>query len=496
MFSKTILSKVNHARRAFGSNPGIAHRVMNTFDKSTTNYGTATYKPDQELKGHEPVELDTRDCEYQATTLSNGFTVLTESEDFPGSVHMGFLINVGTRDETPETSGSLQALKNVYLKTLKHTNETVNYGMIQMSGGDMEMDYDQETTYFRGHCIEYDTVDMFQMLVDIALEPRSVLAANVAKAKSRKSHELAHHLAKFDPFAYNEDLLLRTAYGFNTLGMPRLGLEGNVENIDARLLAKFIMDNVTPRKCVILGSGVKNHAEFVNLAKERLGEFLPVPEHQYERSRSEYIGGEYRNWTETPNTNITVAFEGATWGSSDQPTFQVMAALLGSTDSLSRAGSGNGSLARSVTNLSQQHSFVDRANVVNGHFSDSGLFGLSVEGPGSNSTDLMDVLLTELNELKDGVSDEELLRAKNRLKMNVLTEMERRGDRLEEIGRNYLAFGGDLTFHQYTDRIDSVTSSDINEVAERILATKPTILVQGSAINVVPTINDVQRQLS
>jgi hypothetical protein len=62
----------------------------------------------------------------------------------------GFLIDVGTRDETEETTGSMLALKNTYLKTLKHTNETINYGMIQMSGGDMTMDYDQERTYFRG----------------------------------------------------------------------------------------------------------------------------------------------------------------------------------------------------------------------------------------------------------------------------------------------------------------------------------------------------------
>jgi len=43
---------------------------------------------------------------------------------------LGFLIDVGTRDENEETSGSLLALKNTYLKTLKHTNETINYGMI------------------------------------------------------------------------------------------------------------------------------------------------------------------------------------------------------------------------------------------------------------------------------------------------------------------------------------------------------------------------------
>ena len=100
----------------------------------------------------------------------------------------------------------------------------------------MTMDYDQEKTYFRGHCIEYDVVDMFQMMVDIALEPKSVLAANVARSKNAKSHDLHNHLSKFDPFANQQELLLRTAYGYNTLGMPRLGMAKNVDNVDARML--------------------------------------------------------------------------------------------------------------------------------------------------------------------------------------------------------------------------------------------------------------------
>ncbi len=100
----------------------------------------------------------------------------------------------------------------------------------------MTMDYDQERTFFKGHCIEYDTIDMFQMMVDIALEPRSVLAANVARSKNQKSHDLHKHLSKYDPFANNQEMLLRTAYGYHTLGMPRLGLEKNVDNIDARML--------------------------------------------------------------------------------------------------------------------------------------------------------------------------------------------------------------------------------------------------------------------
>lgn len=428
------------------------------------------------------------------TTLANGFTVLTESQVFPGAVHMGFLIDVGSRDETHETSGSMLALKNTYLKTLKHTNETINYGMIQMSGGDMQMDFDQERTYFKGHCIEYDVIDMFQMMVDLALEPRSVLAANVAKYKNKKTHDLHKHLHKYDPNSENQDLLLRTAYGYNTLGMPHIGLEHNLDNIDARLLQQFIMDNITPRKCLIVASGIKNHKEYVDLVKERLGELLPVPEHQYQRTPSEYIGGEYRTWTESPQTNITVAFESVPWNSEDVSAFYIANTLIGNATSFSSGGPGKGMHSRAITNLMQRYNFVDGVSSINTHFSDSGIFGLTIEGPGSHSQDLLAVLLEELNRLKERIPDEELARAKNILKMNILMAMERQEDRLEEIGRNYQTFG-DLTFHQYCDRIDAVTSDQINRAMTRVLGGKPTMLVTGGAINLVPTITDVQRQL-
>ena len=52
-----------------------------------------------------------------------------------------------------------------------------------MSGGDFEMEYDQENTYFKAHCLSHDVVDIFNMMADCALEPRSAVAASV-KLKS------------------------------------------------------------------------------------------------------------------------------------------------------------------------------------------------------------------------------------------------------------------------------------------------------------------------
>lgn len=60
------------------------------------------------------------------TKLANGITVLTESASSPSRVDVGILLDVGTRDETNETSGSLLSIKNTYYKTVLNTNETIN----------------------------------------------------------------------------------------------------------------------------------------------------------------------------------------------------------------------------------------------------------------------------------------------------------------------------------------------------------------------------------
>merc|ERR1712032_944699 len=227
----------------------------------------------------------------------------------------------------------------------------------------------------------------------------------------------------------------------------------------------------------------------------RLGSLYPVPEHEFKREPSEYIGGEYRQWSETPATSITLAFESCPWTSPDLHTYYVMNQLIGSATSFSSGGPGKGMHCRAITNLMQKHSCVDGAAVLNHHFSDSGLFGMTIEGPGAQSDELMKLLVQELNGLRENIDEVELNRAKNILKMQVLMAMERTDDRLEEIARNYMTYGN-LTFQDYCDNIDAVTSDQINAVATQLLAGKPTMLVTGGAINLVPSVTDVSRQLN
>ena len=78
--------------------------------------------------------------------------------------------------------------------------------------------------------------------------------------------------------------------------------------------------------------------------------------------------------------------------------------------------------------------------------------------------------------------------------MNILQSLERDEDRLEEMAKNYMTYGK-LTFHDYLEKIDQITSQEVNQLASEMLKGKPTMVVTGSSINVVPSVTDVSRML-
>lgn len=117
-----------------GARPFSVRRAFFDFiyrdDTSDPNTIATSWCPRSPLQGHVAKPKAEAARNWESTKLSNGITVLTESTGFPNKVDFGFLLNVGTRDECSECSGSLLSIKNTYLKTIMNTNETINYGIV------------------------------------------------------------------------------------------------------------------------------------------------------------------------------------------------------------------------------------------------------------------------------------------------------------------------------------------------------------------------------
>jgi mitochondrial-processing peptidase subunit alpha len=108
--------------------------------------------------------------------------------------------------------------------------------------------------------------------------------------------------------------------------------------------------NITPSKCLIVGAGIQNHSEFVDLCVQKLNG-ITLQESIYERQKSIYTGGETRIQSETPSTSISLAFESVPWTHLDQPAYFLMRTIIGSATGFSSGGPGKGMYCRAVTSL-------------------------------------------------------------------------------------------------------------------------------------------------
>lgn len=76
----------------------------------------------------------------------------------------------------------------------------------------------------------HDVVDVFKVVSDCALEPRSVVAANSAVEKNYGTHNLENIIKSGEGF---NETIFKTAFGLTGLGMPLRGFKTNIGNLSA-----------------------------------------------------------------------------------------------------------------------------------------------------------------------------------------------------------------------------------------------------------------------
>jgi zinc protease len=157
-------------------------------------------------------------------------------------------------------------------------------------------------------------------------------------------------------------------------------------------------------------------------------------------------------------TTILLGWIGADVRNPDHYALDVLVAVL---------GEGRG--ARLARNLRDRQQLVQSVNVGFGTSIDPGLFVISAVADPSQAVRVEPALLTELAAVRaDGVTDEELDRAKTLIEMD--TRVSQHTSRGTASALGYAATIATLDYHQtYLDRIRAVTRADVQRVAARYL---------------------------
>lgn len=245
-----------------------------------------------------------------------------------------------------------------------------------------------------------------------------------------------------------------------------------------------------PQKMIISASAVNDHKEFEQIVEQTFGDL--TNENTFARTPSRYTGGEFRELCETELTYMALVFQGVAWTDKDMVALQILKTAIGEAGSF-RIGSniGKSQNTRAYTSFMNESNFLSGVRCVNMNFSDSGIFGLMISGLNSHTSDMSNQLITEFQNLTS-ISEQEISRAKNLLKTQMLYLREHTNKRLEDTAKQYLIFKEQIDL---LTKIEEVTPDQIRQAASRVIKTKPTLIVLGTPSQMIPNVDTISKRI-
>ncbi|KAJ3194213.1 Mitochondrial-processing peptidase subunit alpha [Dinochytrium kinnereticum] len=149
-----------------------------------------------------------------------------------------------------------------------------------------------------------------------------------------------------------------------------------------------------------------------------------------------------------------------------------LSTLMGGGGSFSAGGPGKGMYTRLYTQVLNRFGWVESCNMLSYSYVDTGLFGITASVPPSFQTHehVAHILCDQLYKMTEGFTAEELSRAKNQLKSNLLMSLESRSVELEDIARQVMVQQGKrIGVSEMCRRVDSLREEDLVRVARRVV---------------------------
>jgi len=428
------------------------------------------------------------------TTLPNGMRVVSQ-ETYGQVSTVGVVADVGSRHEPQLGVAHLWELV-AFGATSQYGSALEIQNLLQDWGGSRFVNTGREQSLVCIDILRPNVEKAMHLLQQALLEPQ-FLPDEVEDAK----RTMEFQALDLPPELVMEEALQKAAYGTDQqLGKPHFCPMDALPNLDDNVLREFWYTKVlpNPHEIVVAGAGI-GHDQLVDLTNQYFGDWPTAADGETHAKTipSTYRGGEH--FVKKPSfdglTRVALAFELDGWHSKDLVPTCVMQTLLGGGNSFSAGGPGKGMYSRLYRQVLNRYSWAESAEAFTSIHSESGLWGITGSSKPAHSKDVLHVLADHVARLSlDLVTDEELDRARNMLKCNVLTQLESRLVLFEDMGRQVLTYGMREDMDTTCEKIDSVTKEELRELARKALRKAPTVAAVGENLSKqgIPSQKEVQ----
>jgi predicted Zn-dependent peptidase len=399
----------------------------------------------------------------EITTLRNGLRIVTDRMSSVETVAVGVWVAAGTRHETADINGISHLLEHMAFKgTKRRTAQTIAEEMDNV-GGQLNAYTSRDHTAYFAKVLKEDMALAVDILADILLNPTMDEVE-----LEREQHVVVQEINQADdtPDDIIFDHFQATAYPDQPMGWPVLGKEKIVRAITSERLKTYLTSNYAADTMVISAAGAVDHKAFVRLVEDAFGD---LPERaKVSELPGRYDGGDFREVRKLEQVHLVLGFSGVPFEDKDFYNLSALSTLL-----------GEGLSSRLFQEIREKRGLAYTVYSSAQSFSDTGLFSIYLGTGPSDVPKLIPVLCDEVKKMVDGVTADEVKRARAQIKAGLLMSLESPSSRCAQRARQIHIYGRPQTTQEIIEKVEQIDGNGITGCAQRIFSTPPTLAAMG-----------------
>lgn len=391
---------------------------------------------------------------YQKTTLDNGAIIVTERVPDVRSVTLGFWISVGSRDEIGDENGMSHFIEHLLFKGTKTRSAKDISETFDTLGAELNAFTTKEFTCYYTRLLDDHLPIGVEVLADM-LENSLFKTDHIDFERQVVLEEIAMYEDTPDELIH--DIFTATLWQEHPLGRQVLGSVSTVGGFNRAKTLDFFGRHYQPSNMVIAAAGNLDHDRLVALINDFYNPTASIKQEKLEIRPTIKSSINVINKS-TEQVHICYGTEALDSRHPDRFVLSVLENIL-----------GGGMSSRLFQQIREERGLAYAVYSYHSLYKDSGNLAVYVGTRPANVNEVLSIIKTEIEAIKaTGVADDELERAREHLKGQLVLGLESTRNRMTRLGRSELTHGEILSIDELVKRVDDVTKEKVKEVANRI----------------------------
>jgi predicted Zn-dependent peptidase len=389
------------------------------------------------------------------TVLPNGLIVLTERMDHLRSVAMGVWIRSGSRCEAAEINGISHFVEHMVFKgTRSRTAQRIAREMDSI-GGNLDAFTSKETICFNVKSLSDHVPIALDVLTDLVLNP-IFAPPDIERERGVILEEIK--IDEDNPDVLVHELFTQSFWKGHPLGKPILGTTETVGRLSQQQLLAYHNDRFHGGNMVFSAAGNLDHDQFAEAVAEKFSPLAGGVALEELSAPSPSARIILRNKKSLEQVQICLGVPAPPITDENRYATLILNTVL-----------GGGMSSRLFQTIREERGLAYSVYSDLSPYRDTGNLCVYAGTSAGKALQVVDLILAEFRNLKETpVSGEELTRAKDQLKGNILLGLESSNSRMANLERQEMYFHQFFTAEEIIARVDEVTAEQVQTMAQHL----------------------------